>query len=330
MPYTREIYDKAQEIIDKRKKDAEDKVSAKTRLFEAMEPQYTEYKNEMINSVKEVVKVIDMSPEKAPEFIQKQKIRNLTAQQNIILLLRKNNLPDDYLETKYFCPVCEDTGFNESRLCSCHIEVLKKLAFDEEGKKSPLKFCRFEDFDLKYYPDEYSSVLKCSPREKMREILSFCKEYASSFEPDNQSLFMHGETGLGKTHLSLAIAGKAIEKGYSVIYNSAQNIFNELHKERFGKSDSNGAFEAMVLECDLLVIDDLGTEFQTQFTNSVLYNIINTRINTGLPTIISTNLTLSEIENIYSKKISSRIIGEYAILTFKGNDIRQLRNETEN
>lgn len=327
MPYTKEIYEKAQEIIDTRRKKAEDKNASIVRLFEAMEPEYTALKHEMINSVKEAVLAIDMSPEKAAQFIEQQKIRNLTAQQNIRLLLSKHSLPEDYLEVKYFCPICDDTGFDGSKLCSCHIDVLKTLAFDEAGKKSPLKFCRFEDFRLDYYPDKASSKEEASPREIMTEILAFCKEYAASFDSDSPSLFMYGYTGLGKTHLSLSIAGAVISKGFSVLYNSAQNIFNELQKERFGKTDTNGAYEAMVLECDLLVIDDLGTEFSTQFTNAALYNIINTRMNTGLPTIISTNLSLVEIEKNYTQKISSRIIGEYTILNFKGNDIRQLKSE---
>lgn len=326
MPYTKEIYEKAQEIIDTRRKKAEEKNASLVRLFESMEPEYTALKQEMINSVKEAVLSIDMSPEKAAEFIEQQKIRNLTAQQSIRLLLSKHSLPEDYLEVKYFCPVCEDTGFSGSKLCSCHIEVLKNLAFEEAGKKSPLKFCRFEDFKLEYYSD-IATGNECSPREIMTDILSFCKEYAESFDTSSQSVFMYGQTGLGKTHLSLAIAGKVISKGYSVLYNSAQNIFTSLQKERFGKSDSNGAYEAMVLECDLLVIDDLGAEFSTQFTNAALYNIINTRINMGLPTIISSNLNLTEIENAYSNRISSRIIGEYAMLYFTGKDIRQQKSE---
>ncbi len=327
MPYSKEIYEKAQNVIDNRKKDAENKNSAVIRLFETLEPEYTELKKEMINSVKEAVKAIDMSPDKAAEFIQHQKIKNLTAQQNIRLLLKKHSLPDDYLEIKYFCPLCEDTGFVENKLCDCHIKVLKDLAFEEAGKNSPLKFCLFSDFSLDYYPEKISSDEAMSPRDKMEKILSFCKEYARGFDLNSYSVLMMGQTGLGKTHLSLAIAGEVIKKGYTVLYNSAQNIFNTLQKERFGKSDTNGAYEAMVLECDLLVIDDLGAEFSTQFTNAALYNIINTRINAGLPTIISTNLSFVEIENLYSPRISSRLLGEFSVLQFAGTDIRQLKGD---
>lgn len=329
MPYTKELYEKAIEIINNRRREAERKHSEKTASFEKEVPEYRELKNEMINSVRDALKSIDMPSENVKEFLQLQKMRNLTAQQEIARIIKEKGYPENYLEIKYYCPVCEDTGFYDSKLCECHIKILKELAYEEAGKKSPLKFCRFEDFRLDYYSEERDKHFDCSPKEVMTAILDFCKEYASSFDTSSQSVFMQGETGLGKTHLSLAIAGEVISKGYNVLYNSAQNIFNELQKERFGKTDTNGAYEAMVLECDLLVIDDLGAEFSTQFTNAALYNIINTRINTGLPTIISTNLSLSQIESAYTKKISSRIIGEYAHLYFTGNDIRQIKSEIQ-
>lgn len=327
MAFTKEIYMKAQEIIDKRREDAEKKTEAKMRLFESLEPEYKTCRQEMISSVREVVKSIEMSPEKAAEFIQQQKIKNLTAQQNILRLLRKNSLPDDYFETKYYCSVCNDTGIDGSKLCACNIELVKKLAFEDAGKKSPLRFCRFEDFRLDYYSDKYSAEYECSPRQRMTDILSFCKNYAESFDTDSPSVLMFGETGLGKTHLSLSIAGEVINRGYGVIYNSAQNIFNSLQKEHFGRAETDEQYEAMVLECDLLVIDDLGAEFSTQFTNAALYNIINTRINSGLPTIISTNLDFKGIEERYTRRISSRIIGEYAALNFIGADVRQIKTE---
>ena len=326
MPYTKEIFEKAQEILDRRRSQAEAKNSAITMMFENTEPEYTIYKNEMITSVKEAIKAIDMSPDKAAHFIQEQKIRNLTAQQNIRRLLEKHSLPEDYLEVKYSCPVCNDTGINGTKLCDCHIELLKELAYEDAGKNSPLKICTFDDFRLSYYSDKPLSSRDSSPREMMTEIFNFCKEYAENFDRKSQSLLMMGGTGLGKTHLSLSVVGTVINKGYSVMYNSAQNFFNELKNEHFGKG-SNKGYEAMMLECDLLVIDDLGAEFITSFTTAALYNILNTRINMGLPTIISTNLTFTEIESIYSTRISSRLIGEYSALYFCGNDIRQIKNE---
>lgn len=326
MPYKREIFEKAQEILDKRRSQAEAKNTAVMMMFENTEPLYREYKNEMIASVKEAVKAIDMSPDKAAQFIEEQKIRNLTAQQNVKKLLEKHGLPEDYLEVKYHCPLCDDTGVTGTRLCSCHIELLKELAYEEAGKKSPLRICTFDEFRLSYYSDKPAHKGEASPRERMSEIFDLCKSYAEGFDRRSQSLLMLGQTGLGKTHLSLSIVGRVIEKGYSVMYNSAQNFFRELQNERFGKSGSS-AFENMMLECDLLVIDDLGAEFSTSFTISALYNIVNTRINMGLPTIISTNLSLTEIEKQYSNRVSSRFIGEYLLLYFEGTDIRQKKSE---
>ena len=327
MAYNQDIYEKAQKILEDRRKAAEQAAEARARLFDSLEPEYGKMRQEMIRSVREAIKAIDMNPEEAPEFLQRQKIRNLTAQQQIKALLQKHDLPENYLEVKYTCPRCDDTGIDGNRLCECHIEILKKLAYDEAGSKSPLKFCKFDDFRLDYYSDKANPEYGCSPRQRMGEILDYCKTYAATFDADSPSLLFDVETGLGKTHLSLSIAGEVINAGHSVLYNSAQNIFNELQKERFGKGDADGRFEPMVLECDLLVIDDLGAEFSTQFTNAALYNIINTRINSGLPTIISTNLNMKGLEERYTRRVSSRLIGEYAVINFIGEDVRQIRSE---
>ena len=328
MAYQRDIYEKAQRIIDDRRERSEKNAEARARLFDTLEPEYAKLRQEMIGSVRDAIKSIEMDPEEAAVFLQKQKIRSLTAQQQIKALLQKHDLPEDYLEVKYTCPVCNDTGVDGNHLCRCHIEILKKLAYEEAGRQSPLKFCSFADFRLDYYSDRVNPEYGCSPRRRMEEILDLCQNYAATFDTASPSLLFFGETGLGKTHLSLSIAGEVINAGYSVIYNSAQNIFNELQKERFGKGEADGRFEPMVLECDLLVLDDLGAEFSTQFTNAALYNIVNTRINSSLPTIISTNLNIKEIEERYTRRVSSRLIGEYAAVNFIGEDVRQLRSET--
>ena len=325
MAYTRDMFDRAREIINARREENEAKAEARRSAFETMEPDYIKWKREQIAAAAEVIRAIELSPERAQALLEEQKNRSLGARSQIAALLKKNGLPEDYLDVQYTCPACEDTGIVGTHLCACQIELLKKLAFDEAGRRSPLKFCRFEDFRLDYYDTAYNEQIKCSPREHMEYVLSFCKEYAESFDINSQNILMYGETGLGKTHLSLAIAGEVIEKGFHVIYNSAQNIFNELQRERFGKGETDGQYEAMLLECDLLVIDDLGAEFSTSFTDAALYNIINTRINTSLPTVISTNLNLKALEERYSRRISSRLIGEYVLQGFVGADVRQIK-----
>ena len=152
----------------------------------------------------------------------------------------------------------------------------------------------------------------------------FCLNYANSFDLNSYSILMMGETGLGKTHLSLAIAGEVLKKGFGVVYGSVQNLFSNIEKEHFGRAtDADGTTEKMLLECDLLILDDLGAEFTTSFTVATFNNIVNTRMLTSKPTIISTNLSLTEMQKRYSERIASRIIGEYNILTFAGKDIRQ-------
>lgn len=328
MVYSSQVIERAKEILEGRRIKAQTENSRRIREFEENNPEYTALKQEMIDSVRDVVSAMGADKENMQKILIYQRGRNLAAQDGIKRMLKERGLPENYLEANYTCSRCSDTGIDkDSNVCSCFTELLRQVAFEEAGKKSPLKFSTFEDFRLDYYTDEKNPEFRCSSRERANEIFSLCKNYADDFDLTSQSLLMVGETGLGKTHLSLAIAGEAIKKGYKVLYNSAQNIFNELQKEYFGRSESRGQFEALVLESDLLILDDLGAEFSTQFTDAALYNIINTRINTSLPTIISTNLPLPELENRYSRRISSRLIGEYLLLRFFGNDVRQVKSE---
>lgn len=324
MIYSPELFEEAQAIIDARRLDAESARAMRDRAFDAEEPEYRRWKQQRAAAAQNIVKALGMkTKEEAKAYLEKLRDENLTAQDEIRKLLAKHDLPADYLEVHYTCPKCGDTGSVETSVCDCKIGVLRELAFREAAKKSPLRFCAFEDFDLKYYSDEFNEKYGCSPRERMRQILAVCEQYARDFDPRSENLFMVGATGLGKTHLSLAIAGEVIKKGYNVLYNSAQNLFTELQKEYFGKPEGRGQYESLVLECDLLVIDDLGVEFSTQFTRAALYNIINTRLNTRRPTIISSNLQLDEIQQAYSPRISSRLIGDFLQLRFIGADVRQ-------
>lgn len=327
MIYSNELFTRAKEIMAERRASAEAASAARMRAFEKAEPRYRHCRQEMIDSVRDAVTAIEMDREGAQKFLTLQRERNLAAQKELKSLLRAHGLPEDHLETNYTCKLCGDTGSIGIEMCSCFRSLLEKLAFEEAGKRSPLRFSSFEDFRLEYYSDEVLPEYQCSARARMAEILAFCRNYAADFDTDCPNLLFCGETGLGKTHLSLAIAGEVIKKGFTVLYNSAQNIFNELQKEYFGKAENRGKFEALVLECDLLILDDLGAEFTTPFTDAALYNIINTRINTRRPTVISTNLKLNEIEARYEKRISSRLIGEFLLLRCFGADVRQTKSD---
>ncbi|MBQ6570049.1 MAG: ATP-binding protein, partial [Clostridia bacterium] len=192
------------------------------------------------------------------------------------------------------------------------------------NEQSPLKLSSFDDIDINYYPADGAGAI--SPRKRMESIIGFCKKYAEDFSLSSQSLLFMGATGLGKTHLSLAIADVVTKKGFGVVYGSAQGFLNQLEQEHFGKNNAQGdEYRTMLLDCDLLILDDLGSEFSTSFTVSSIYDIINTRILSGKPTIISTNLTLAEIEDRYSERILSRLCGCYKVFKFDGSDIRTMR-----
>lgn len=221
----------------------------------------------------------------------------------------------------YFCPLCEDSGYSGGGWCDCIKEIAKELIADDLSHSMPLHTCRFENFDLNYYPNK-DNEQGLNPRKRAAAVLELAKEFVSNFPLVPKSLLFMGETGLGKTHLSLAIVNAITEKGYSVVYGPAGKLFSAAEKEHFSYNGETEKQDAL-LECDLLVIDDLGTEFLTPFTSSLFYNIINSRILENKPTIISTNLSINDIEKRYSNRIASRFIGNYETRKLIGNDIRQ-------
>ncbi len=239
----------------------------------------------------------------------------LSAEKNI--LLKKH----DIKEIEFECDLCKDTGLIGGKVCDC---IKREAAFVmsmEFSREMPLGESRFESFRLDYYPDKTDENGE-NPRRRMTSVLKQCREYVENFNPDtSKNLLFMGSAGLGKTHLTLAIVSGVIEKGFLPVYGSAENLFSKIEAEKFS-GEGKGTYDSM-LNCDLLVIDDLGAEMATQFTKSALYNLVNTRILTRKPTIINTNLSLKEIEAKYTARISSRFIGEYEWNKFLGIDIRQ-------
>lgn len=225
--------------------------------------------------------------------------------------------PEDYSEIKYFCPICCDTGYDGSRLCSCFREELIKENIRSSGIGNLIEKQSFDNFDLSIYEDE-------AIHKEMAHNLKEAKKYATEFKRDSKNLLLIGTTGTGKTHLTTAIAKTVIENGFEVIYDSAQNIVAAFEYDRF--KSGYGQYEARgekYLECELLILDDLGTEFSNQFTVSCIYNLLNTRLNKGLPTVISTNLGAGELLNRYEDRIYSRILGQdTVVLRFLGKDNR--------
>ena len=251
----------------------------------------------------------------------KESLSSLKKTSEELLSEKKEILDKTPLPTiNYNCEDCQDTGYINGKICSCVNKIAKQLIFEELSGEMPLSDCRFDNFDLKYYTEKADGGV--APRKRMTQILKVCREFSLSFADSKQNLLLLGKTGLGKTHLSLAIANEAVSNGYSVIYGSAQNLINKAAAEQFSYSGATDVIDGL-LGCDLLIIDDLGTEMNTSFSQSCIYNIINTRMLKKLPTVISTNLTLEEIGEIYTPRVSSRILGNYTLLQFLGTDIRQ-------
>ena len=205
-------------------------------------------------------------------------------------------------------------------MCSCLKKRLRAEAYKSLNALTPLSLSTFETFSLDYYSEQPEASGR-SERGTMTRVLDVCMTYAQNFSLHSSNLILMGGTGLGKTHLSLAIANTPLAKGFGVVYSSVNNIVAKLEREHFGREEENDT-SSLLLDCDLLILDDLGTEFRTAFSVAEIYNIVNTRQMAQRPTIISTNLTMKEIEERYTERFASRILGGYVRLSFCGRDVR--------
>lgn len=323
MAYKNSVYQKAINILQKRRDGA--MLDQQDRIRRAMEkiPELSEIQAELSRIGYSISFLLFRSEDPKAE-VEKLQAQSKKLQERKKALLIQNGFEEDALSIKYTCPVCNDTGFVNERMCTCHRELLKEIERNAIRKIAPVDDCTFDSFCVDYYPEE-AAENGVSPRRKAQNILDSCRIYAQTFNAHSPNLMFMGGTGLGKTHLSLAIANVAINKGYSVVYGSAQNILSDLQSESFGRTDNIYYNEYDVLSADLLIIDDLGTEFKNQFSVACLYNIINTRLLKRKPVIISTNFTFEDLERDYNQRITSRIAGEYSILVLEGNDIRYIK-----
>lgn len=237
--------------------------------------------------------------------------------------LKKLGYPEDYTEVKYTCEKCSDSGFvmNGARMCSCFREALLKENIKSSGIGRLIERQSFDNFSLEYYKNDADTL------RRMERNLKIAKDFADNFSKHEDNLLLIGKTGTGKTHLSTAIAKSVIESGYEVLYDSTQNIVAAFETDKF--RSGYGSYEPQgdkYLECDLLILDDLGTEMVTQFTVSCLYNLLNTRMNKGLKTVISTNLSPDELQRKYEDRIYSRIVGSGSKILLFGGEDRRLSN----
>ena len=255
---------------------------------------------------------------------------NLSLQAEKRELLAKLGLPEDALDETPACPLCGDTGYRDGRMCRCLRSYCAREQQRELSRMLDLGSQSFDTFDLSWYSDRLEPGQRKSARQHMEEkVYNSCAEYASHFGKRPENLLLFGAPGLGKTHLSAAIAREVSERGFSVVYDTAGHIFGQFEQQKFGREEEADDHVERVLSCDLLILDDLGSEMTTAFVQSALYQIINTRLMERRSTIISTNLTPEGISQRYSPQIASRIEGEYTLLPFVGRDIRRQKKERE-
>lgn len=318
MGYSNSVYKAASDILHERRLNAEK--AAERRKEEVYE---------RFPRVKELEKQISMSGIKTARAVlaggdvkvevEKLRDKDLAMQAEVKRILTDNGYPANYFEPKYFCKKCEDKGYydinGKTVRCSCMKSALISCACAELNRYAPLSLSTFESFDLEYYDKSINPKVKTSPYEHMSKVFRLCQNYADNFSKNSESILMSGETGLGKTHLSLAIANEVIKKGYGVVYASAPPIISKLEKEYFS-SDKDDSLFSMLADCDLLIIDDLGTEFYSQFAVSQFYNLFNSRMLSNKPIIINTNLTITELKEKYTDRFVSRICGNARQLDF--------------
>lgn len=247
--------------------------------------------------------------------------QSLRLQQEREALLVSLGYSADYLEPPYTCPKCLDKGRVDGKICSCIRERAIAFSLAALAEVSPSERCSFENFDLSFYENITDENGK-SALDKAKSNFAYLKAYSEDFSEHSKNLYLFGKTGLGKTHLTLAAAKRIIEKGFDVLYGMAGSIFSDVEKEKFKNIEGKYTMDKL-LHADLLIIDDLGSEFQTSFSTSVAHNVIEGRLLAGKPVIITTNLDLNGIHRRYGERIASRILGEYVPVKFEGEDIRQ-------
>ena len=305
-----------------------EETARRTKEVYAKLPQIAGLDRKISSLVGEVIVVASGAQGRNIKDIEKESIE-LQAQRAELLV--EHGWPMDYLDGAWQCPKCQDTGYVQGYACACLLEL-----YEEEKRKDLSALFRlgeekFENFDLNLYSDAVDPEKGWSPRQVMELIYESCRDYAFHFDDKSPNLLFRGNTGLGKTFLSACIARVVAEKEFSVVYETAVAALGAFETQKFSR-ESGEISKAddqvrRLLQSDLVIIDDLGTEMATEMTKSALYTLINTRLSTNKKTIVSTNLTAKDMARKYPPQIVSRLEGEYQVFEFAGSDIRLLKKE---
>lgn len=319
------LYRNAMDVIEKRREDREALLSERRGEIYAKIPKIAEIERNLSGTgMKLLSSVADaaLSPEEAVKCIMSE---NRTLNEDIRELLVSNGYSADYLNPPFVCKKCSDTGYDEDgRLCSCLRRELTDKALLDANLTKHMAGQTFERFELSYYDNNVRNSVGIGAKDNAKSIFEITYNFAKNFDYTEKNLLFYGPSGLGKTFLSSAVASYLIAEGRDVLYISANSFFPMLENIHFGRKDDRSAYIAQkALDAELLILDDLGAEFITQFTASELFRVMNMRLLSGKKMIFSTNLSLQEIVNSYSERIVSRLIGNFETLQFFGEDIRK-------
>lgn len=319
MAYSQAIVQRAMQRLQSENEQNEQSSRARIAAIYEKEPRLGEIERELRRTAAHVLAATFRRQGDPVAAMQQLKKENLALQQERDWILQAEGLEPDDLTVQPICPTCGGTGYVGAVMCEC----LKELCRQEQKKELTNLFGAesFEKFRLDLYPEQYDNQLKRSPREVMNRTYHDTLSYAQNFTCTSPSLLFVGATGLGKTYLSACIARTVADRGFSVSYAPVGQLMAAFENEKFRPQPDTSCTEEY-FSCDLLIIDDLGTEMTTQFTISALYQILNTRLMGAKPTIVSTNLPLGDLSARYSEQIASRLLGAYRLYKFYGDDIR--------
>ncbi len=322
MAYSEGVLQRARLRLAQEKAQYDSEAEARRAQIYSAYPRLREIDQALRKSMAAAVATAFRQGDDVPQAMEAIKLENLALQREREWLLEAADLDEAALEPPPFCPHCGGSGYVGAVMCEC----LQELCRQEQKKELSSLLSGKENFDgfrLDYYPTEPDPSLGVSPRQLMERTFRRCKRYAREFRLGAPSLLFSGGPGLGKTFLSACIARAVADSGFSVVYDTAGQLFDDFEAVKFGGDQRD--LTQKYLNCDLLIVDDLGTEMTTQFTQSVLYRVINDRLLQNRPMIVSTNLSDSALRQRYSPAIASRLLGAFEICLFLGQDIRLMR-----
>ena len=325
MAYSAEVVQRARQRLAQAREDRESENRQHLAAAYQRLPRLREIDIELRRTMAQAAQAAFLQGSDGRELLEQARQQNLALQQERQALAETCFEPG-YLDDSPLCHICGGTGYVGSNMCEC----LRELCRQEQKKEVSIlsgSTDSFQKFRLDYYPDRIDPKYGASPRTIMERNFQCCRRYALSFSGDAGNLLFVGGTGLGKTFLSACIARTVADRGFSVAYETANHLFGKLEQAKFNPSEESRREADMLLACDLLIIDDLGTEMPGQFVTAALYSLLNDRLLAGKPMVISTNLTVEEMNRRYSPQIASRLHGSFQRLTFVGEDIRVLKGK---